>query len=570
VPGEREGGAHATADKSAKGRVLLLVGPDGNREQLERHLAERWDIVRPGGVAQTLPPFDLGLVDLAGFRRWQRELLAAKRREEPTFLPVVLVLSRAELRQQLKQAWQAADEFIITPVERREFSERIGLLLRARRLAVAQRAHLEYLVNYDRVTGLPNKALFMDRLGEAIRTASVLGVSLHVIAVHIPLVPILKSLGHDGMERLASIYSDRMRALLGEQSPLARLTTQAWALMLRPGAASQQVLETGARIQRIADAPVQLGGERVHVAPRIGIGIYPDDASDAAAALDCAMNALTQAKDSRPVFYSRSAQHEALRFIRTEARLHEALARGQFELWFQPQLRLRDRKVVGVEALVRWRLPDNELVPPGEFLAVAEASGLIRDVDRWVLDAACAAMQAWRAQGVGLERVAVNVSALDVAADDFADSVVTTLSRHHVPAAALELELTETALFEISDSSLQKLHRLRGLGVSVAIDDFGTGYSSLRYLHRLPISTLKVDKSFVDNIGDNETNATITRTIVSLARHFGLDTVAEGIESEDQAEFLASLDVNTGQGFLYARPMPERALRAWLSEANRS
>lgn len=553
---------------STVGRVLLLMGAGGNRERLAALLRDFCEVVQPRTDAIPEESFDLVVTDLAAFRSWHARLRDAKVREEPTFLPVVLVVSRGDLKRQLRSFWDTVDEFIVTPIEPREFAERISMLLRARQLAVAQRSHLAYVVNHDRTTGLPNKNLFMDRLMNAVRDASILGKRVHVSVVHIPLSRILKSLGHQGLERAATTCSSRLRALLGDDVSLARLTTEQWGLIHPPGTDIESVMDVCSRICGLSDQALEIENERLHVAPRIGIGVYPDDAPDAAGTLDCAISALSEANDSVPVFYSRDVQHQALRFIRTEARLHEALDGQQFEVWFQPQLDLADGGVVGTEALVRWRLPSGDLVPPGEFMGVAESTGLIREVDRWVLEASCEAMSRWRDDHVDIRRVSVNVSSEDVKAPDFADHVEQTLERYGLPPSTLELELTETTLFEIANDSLEKLIRLRRQGISIAADDFGTGYSSLSYIHRLPITTLKIDKAFVDDINHNENNAAITRTIVWLAKNFKLETVAEGIESRAQAAYLAALDVKVGQGFLYARPMPDAELRQWLKRQN--
>ncbi|MDN5850328.1 MAG: bifunctional diguanylate cyclase/phosphodiesterase, partial [Nitrococcus sp.] len=383
----------------------------------------------------------------------------------------------------------------------------------------------------------------------------------YVMVIHIPLARVMKSLGHLGLERAAMACSVRLKALLAEDLSLARLTTEEWGLIARPGTPMAAVLEICRRIQGLTAKPLMVLGERIRIAPHIGIGVYPHDAANAASTLDCAIAALSRTETEQPVFYSRNVQHQALRHIRTEARLHKALDEAQFELWYQPQVRLSDRKPVGVEALLRWRQPGGDLVLPGDFMAVAEASGLIRDIDRWVLDNACAAMRHWRTENNAPERISVNICAEDITAGDFVEMVTHTLARHELPPCALELELTETTLFEISADNLAKLDTLRDHGVRVAIDDFGTGYSSLSYLHRLPITTLKIDKSFVENVTYNLTNQAITRTIVWLAKNFKLDVIAEGIETVVQAEFLSALEVHTGQGFLYGRPVPEALLR---------
>lgn len=227
---------------------------------------------------------------------------------------------------------------------------------------------------------------------------------------------------------------------------------------------------------------------------------------------------------------------------------------------------MSDRSFIGAEALVRWRLPGGELVPPNDFIAIAESTGLVAQIDRWMLARACALMQSWRRKSGEHHRISVNISAQHLQLPDFVSVVRTSLEAHDLPPSVLELELTETALVELSTENLDKLNTLRTLGVNIALDDFGTGYCSLSYLHRLPITTLKIDKSFIDNITHDRTNAAITQTIVWLARNCGLEVVAEGVETEEQAEHLAALDVEIGQGYLFGRPMTERGFLRWLRQ----
>lgn len=558
--------ARATQEEPQRGRLLVLLPPGSNRDLLCRHLGEQYDIVQFNGETFPDEAFDLAIVDAASFRLWYTQLTDAKEREEPTFLPVVLTLTHNELRHRLRAFWDVVDEFVVTPIDRNELSERVAMLLRARRMAVAQRSRLAYLVNHDRATGLPNKNLFMDRLANALRDASLLDWKVATAVVHIPLARILKSLGHQGLESAALACSRRLRSLLGDDVSLARLSTEEWGVIHHSRDSIDSIIDVCARAQKLADKPIEIGDELVHVSPRIGIALYPDDATSASALLDCAVSALSEAKTSQPVFYSPDVQRHALKFIRTEARLHEALEKQQFELWYQPQINLVNGDVIGVEALVRWRLPNGQLVPPMEFIPVAEAVGLIQQIDRWVLNEACRVMQHWSNAAVGVPRVSVNVSAEDINAPGFSTHVKEMLQTHRLPPPTLELEITETTLFEISEENMAKLNELKQMGVSIAVDDFGTGYSSLSYLHRLPITTLKIDKSFVDKVDRDKADEAVAATIVWLARNFALETVAEGIETESQAEKLRSMGVTTGQGYHYARPMPANDLIKWLAE----
>jgi len=569
------GGGRPTPEASERidaeppnGRVLLLVGSGGrgNRDRLREYLNGAYELIEPDERAGSVQAFDLAIVDVPNFQRWQDWLMDAKVRDEPTFLPVILILSHAEMRHRLRHHWHIIDEFIVAPVDKSEFAERIAMLMRTRQLALSQRSHLMYLVTHDRVTGLPNKSLFMERLTHTIHDASVLGSDLQVMVVQVPLSRIMQSMGHQGLDRAAIMLSKRLQTLLGDEVTLARLTTEEWAVLYRPGTSMSRLCEAGRAIMGIAERPMTIGEENIVVSPRTGIAGYPGDAADAFGVLNCAISALSKAQGlpQAPMFYSRDVQHQALRYIRTEARLYEALDQAQFELWFQPQLRLGSLEVTGVEALIRWRLPGGELVPPGEFLPVAESSELIIDIDRWVLNKACAMMASWRGHPDAPARVAINVSSPSLMRPGFIEEVFDLLERYELPPPSIELELTESSFLDSSAPCLDALTRLRDYGASIAVDDFGTGYSSLSYLHRLPITTVKIDKSFIDDIHQNSTNEAITQAVVWLSQHFTLETIAEGIETSEQAAYLASIGVDTVQGFLYARPMAEEQLFAWL------
>lgn len=554
------------AEQGEPSRVLLLMGPGGNRRLMIEHLRELCTVVEPNDEGLVPQDVDLAIVGPAGLRAWREWLQEAKERAAPTFLPVMLVLPRSAFRQGARAHWDLIDEFVVAPIDRQEFSERVSMLLRARRLALAQRSHLAYLATHDRATGLPNQNLFLDRLADAVRDATVLNTTVHVAAVHLPLERVVKSLGHHGMETITEKVSARLAGLLEDRVSLARLTTETWGFFHRPGTPLEAVVALCSRLRKLASEAIEVAGERVYLTPRIGVAAYPHDGRDGPSTLDSATGALSEAQDSEPVFYSQEMQRRALRSIRTESRLHQAIANDEFELWFQPQIDLATGGTVAVESLVRWRLRTGELVPPGEFIGVAEATGLIREIDRWVLRTACATMNRWLRDGVPVQRVAVNVTVQDLKAPDFVAAVEEAVAGCGLTPAALELELTETALLEAGDDNLAKLNRLREAGFSVAADDFGQGYSSLAYLHALPISTLKIDREFVSDMLEDGTDAAIVEAIVWLAEKFGLHTIAEGVETEEQAQRLTKLGVDVAQGFLYGKPMPEEELRRWLRQ----
>jgi|GEM_PF-2686127 len=552
-------GTHGADDDAIRrSRVLLLVHGSGNRRQLREHIGRHHALVEPSGDELPAEGFDLVILDGPGFRHWRARLAEARNDEAPVFLPVMLVLPRDDLRRRASAHWDIVDEFVVTPLDRTEFLERVAMLLRARHMAAEQQDRLAHIVNHDSSTGLPNQGLFLERLQTAIHHAAVLDQSVFTVVVHVPLSWIMKSLGHEGLERAARACTTRLRHLVEDEHSLARLTTEQWGLMIGPVSSPDEVTEFCRRLGGITESPLEVARERIHVDTYIGVGGYPGDATTAAGTLDCAFGALSRTETpGEPYFYSRSVQLQALRYIRTESQLRKALERQEFELWFQPKMQLADATIFGAEALVRWRLASGELVPPGEFIPVAESSGLVRRIDRWVLESACATLARWRDDDGPTLRMAINITPADIAEPDFVEWVRDLLGHYGLLPQSIELELTETMFCNTDEATLDRLRGLKEYGVNVAVDDFGTGYSSLGYLNRLPVNVLKVDKSFVDAVPDDPYGVGITRAIVSLAHEFGLEVVAEGIERREQLEFLRSIGVERGQGYLMGRPMPE-------------
>lgn len=550
-------------------KVLLAISRNGNLKRIKEYLSETYSLIEPEDLPVNAPDsegYDLAIVDSGGYKQFEGLIHSAKQRAEPTFLPTMVILTKVELQNRDQLQGGLVDEFIVTPIDKVEFSERISMLMRARTQALVQQGQLAHLTTHDRVTGLPNFYSMSERLAETILDASILNQSVQVVVLKLTVARIMNSLGHKGLDQAAKICSERLKALLPAGVFLARLTTDTWGLIQPPGQPLDALLEQCQSFQKASEQHLEIDTEFVHVDLTIGVGIYPLDASDGPRTLDCAINAISSASGPKPHFYSQKVQHEALRYIRTETRLRDALEQEQFELWYQPQVRLDDMAISGVEALVRWRLPNGHLAPPGDFISVAESTGLIVPLDRWVIKQACQSMSEWRSQHVKIDRIAVNVSSVDVQKPDFADYVRSQLERCRLPPPTLEIELTESTLFEAGDLSLKKLDELRNLGMDIAIDDFGTGYSSLSYIHRLPINILKIDKSFVQDILTVRSNVAITKTIVWLAKNFNLMTIAEGIETEEQANFLKSLNVDIAQGYYYAKPMPASDFTTWLKD----
>ncbi|WP_421621751.1 putative bifunctional diguanylate cyclase/phosphodiesterase [Alkalilimnicola ehrlichii] len=556
-----------SADTDQAGRILLLMEGRGNRQQLANLLSARYRVVQVEDGHLPAEGFDLAIADGPALLRWQDALYEAKHAQQPVFLPVMLVLPRADLRSRAGRLRSIVDEFVVSPIDRAELLERLEMLLRARHQALAQRDQFVRIVNYDRATRLPNRNLFHEQVRTAIEAAKAKGESVHVVAVHTPFTRVLETFGQRGLDHAAAACAERFCHLAGDDVGLARLGTEHWGAMLFDDASPMdRVLPLCTRLSKVERHPIEVAGEPIRPQVRIGVASYPDDGSDAETVISAANIAATQANEGEPAFFSPSWREAVLDHLRTEAALHDALEQGQFELWLQPKLRLADNRVAGAEALIRWRLPSGELVPPGQFIPVAESSGLIRRITPWILATACRTVAGLRADGARDFVLAVNVTPADVSASDFAARLQALCAEHDLPPQAIELELTETMLCETGADTIGRLRALREVGFGIAIDDFGTGYSSLGYLHQLPVDTLKIDKQFIDGVPGEAGSDTVTRAIIHLAREFALETVAEGIENEDQLAYLRAAGVVLGQGYYIARPMPANDFAQWLAE----
>jgi EAL domain-containing protein (putative c-di-GMP-specific phosphodiesterase class I) len=331
---------------------------------------------------------------------------------------------------------------------------------------------------------------------------------------------------------------------------------------------------SAAEVSRALDAitaacfgdPFQLHGQELRVAGRAGVALYPADGGDADTLLRNAEAALRLGRRNGEslVFYAPEMNARVADALATETRLRGALERREFVLHYQPKTRIADGRIVGVEALIRWQDPDRGLIPPGQFIHILEETGMIAEVGRWAVSQALLDHAAWEARGCGLPHVAVNVSAIQLQRKDFVDSVIDAVQRTGDNPEALQLEITESLLMHDVEAGIRKLSILRGMGIGVAMDDFGTGYSSLSYIARLPLDTVKIDRSFISGVTANAEDATIVSGIVALVHSLKLRVVAEGVETLEQAQHLASLGCDEAQGYYYSRPVPAAQIEALM------
>ena len=423
---------------------------------------------------------------------------------------------------------------------------------------------LAHLAQHDPLTGLPNRLLFSRRAEHALNTARLAHRNCALLLIDLDhFQNVNDSFGHGVGDRLLMAVVERLQSGLGEEVTLARLGGDEFAVLVEGELRSGQATALGQALLEGMRAPFVIDGHTLFISASMGISVFPDDAQGAEQLLRNADSALFQAKArgrSSYALYTEELTARAQQHIEVTAELRQALADGQLCVHYQPVHALRDTAMVGVEALVRWQHPERGLVPPGQFIPIAERSGLIAEIDTWVLATACRQMRQWQVEGKALDFVAVNISSRLFSHHDLCRQVEEVLAETQLAPAHLELEVTESAVMDDPDRALEQLHHLRDLGLQLAIDDFGTGYSSLLRLKRLPVHKLKIDQGFVAGLPGDEDDVAITTAIIALARSMGMQVHAEGIEQADQARFLLEHGCGLAQGYWFGRPVEASAL----------
>ncbi len=429
-------------------------------------------------------------------------------------------------------------------------------------LTSAKRAEalIERLAFHDTLTGLPNRSLLRDRLRQAIDEAEQGGTSVALGLLDIDRFKTLnEAIGHGTADELLHRLARRFEAVVRRGDTVARVAGDEFAFVLPSMADTAAALRMGEQILGALRETWELGGHTFTVTGSLGLALYPYDGEDAFELLENAERALRRARDAggdRQQFYDLSMNLEAAERLEIEQGLRTAIAEGQLDVHYEPQISLEDGSVRGVEALVRWHHPERGLLMPASFIAIAEDSGQIGRIGEWVLRQACTQVANCNAKGGSELRVAVNLSPRDLLSGTLPATIADVLAATGLAPHLLEIELTETAVITELEASCRALEHVRDLGVSVVLDDFGTGYASLSHLHGLPIDKVKIDRSFVARCEEDEGAANIVAALVSLAHSLHLRVVAEGIETPGQAKFLRSLGCDEAQGYLISHPAP--------------
>ncbi len=425
---------------------------------------------------------------------------------------------------------------------------------------------LNRLAYHDALTGLPNRLLLLDRISHAIRRAGRSGAHFALLFIDLDRFKnINDTLGHQVGDELLMAVADRILKRLRAEDTLSRLGGDEFILLMEEISNEQQAAHLARELLRLLGKPYHIAGHDIFLSASIGISLHPEDGADAESLIKHADTAMYRAKEGGRngyQFYTREQSVAAFQRFSLEAALHRALERKEFELHYQPQMDLASGRVTAMEALLRWRHPDLGLIPPDQFIPVAEETGLILSIGEWVLETACRETLICQQLCGHPLSVAVNLSPLELQRGDPVSRVRRVLAETGLPAAQLELEITEGSAMHRGEESVAMLHELNGLGVRLAIDDFGSGYSNLGYLKKLPVSTLKIDRVFVRDLPDDNEDAAITRAIVALGHSLNLRVLAEGVETEAQRDFLVIHGCDMQQGYLLAKPQPlEEAAR---------
>jgi len=486
----------------------------------------------------------------------------------------VLMITALQDNSSVERAFAAgASDYIPKPIHYAVLSQRVRRIIEANR-AEKRIRHLAY---NDVLTNLPNRTLFFELLGKSIDHARVASQQVAVLFMDLDRFKYVNdNLGHDIGDRLLQGVAQRVRQTVRSADAVARLGGDEFTVVLNELESPAAAATAAHNIVRALSAPFPIEGHDIFVTASVGIAMFPHDGGDVASLVKHADSAMYRAKRTNTgfQFYESSMEHSISEHVRLESDLRRAMEQQQqLEVYYQPQVCLTSHRIIGMEALVRWRHPARGMIPPADFIPLAEETGIINQLGDWVLRTACAQLQQFIRNGLPEMRVAVNLSVRQLLQKDFAASVEAVLADTGLPPKLLELEITESTLMENAQDTLAALHRLRELGVRLSIDDFGTGYSSLSYLKRFPVDIIKIDRSFVQDLPQDSDDAAIVSAIIALAHSLRLEVVAEGVETDQQLAFLASRSCDLMQGYHLSPAIPadqfEDLARRMIKKINR-
>ncbi|MBN9386423.1 MAG: EAL domain-containing protein [Chloroflexi bacterium] len=500
---------------------------------------------------------------------------------ETNAIPFIFLTAKADksdIRQGMKLG---ADDYLTKPYNRIDLLDAISSRL-TKQNVLNQRfydqvqqveARLNYALYYDTLTGLPNRLLFREQFLKILAAKPIADPVVAVIYLSLDRYSqIRNNLGLNSANLLLKAVAVRLKETLGENASISRLQADEFVLFISGNSASLNAAQTCQAILGKLALPYELNQLEVYTTASLGIGLYPENGTELEELLDNARISMLYTRErggNNFEFYKAEKFTRSLELVKLETSLHHALERNELEIHYQPQVSIQQGNIVGAEALLRWKHPEKGFVPPVTFIPLAEENGLIHEIGDWVLKTACLKVKSWQKAGLPPIRISVNVSSHQIYRPDFLDKVRRITQQTGLPLENLELELTEsTLLHEVSIANIV-LRRLRAVGIKIAIDDFGTGYSSLSYLKQFPFDTLKIDRQFVQNIGQDPESSAITLATIQMAHNLNLKVIAEGVETESELEFLRKHACEEIQGYYYSRPLPEGEFEKLLASNKR-
>jgi diguanylate cyclase (GGDEF)-like protein len=568
--------------------VILVIDDDEQiRGLLLNFFKDRYTCREAGSAEEALlmlgrESFELVISDINMGGMSGLELLPHVHSLSPDSI-VLMISGQNNIETAIEAQRAGAFDYILKPLDIRQVEAAVeralqqGLLIQERRrykdqleqLLSERTAEVNRLANYDTLTGLPNRTLFEDRLEQAVAVAQRSGELLAVLFTSLDqFKKVNDTLGHACGDQLMKQLAARLHGCVAEGDTLARFGEDEFAVILNNVKGVKDVIEIIGSMCASMQPPFVLDGSKIFATASVGVSLFPDDSRESHSLLNNAVSALYRARNSggdQHCFYTEDMNAKASKQFALETSLRRALDNQEFVLHYQPRLAVDSLQITGVEALVRWQHPQLGMVPPAEFIPLAEESGLVLPLGEWVLRTACRQNRAWQDQGFPAIRMGVNVAAQQLRQAGLAASVQQILRETELAPEWLDLELTESSIMSNAQGAIDELTTLKQSGVTISIDDFGTGFSSLSYLKRLPLDALKIDQSFVRDVTTDPDDAALVMAIVTLAHNLRLHVVAEGVENEEQLRFLHLLRCDEVQGYLFSRPVTAAELPALLA-----
>ncbi|MGD8415747.1 MAG: EAL domain-containing protein [Pseudomonadales bacterium] len=422
----------------------------------------------------------------------------------------------------------------------------------------------------DPLTGLPNEYFFRDRVRQAIAYATRYGNTLSILVVGIDnLSTVNTTMGRTVGDEVLGVIADRLSDTVRKSDSVSRLAADQFTVLLTNVREAEDAARVAGKLLKAVSEALQIEDRQLHLTASVGISVFPSDGSDAETLIQCAEAAMHEVKrrgKNGLHMYSEQLGLRAAERLEIEADLHRALTDEEFEIYYQPKMDTFSGRVVSAEALIRWNHPDKGMVPPAAFISIAEDTGLIMEIGDWVTSTACREAAGWQQYVTDPITLSVNLSLRQLEQENVIETIMRALVAANLDSELLQVELTESLFLRDPRYVAGVLERFRELGISVAIDDFGTGYSSLSQLSRLPIDTLKIDRTFIEGIPDDPDALILVDAIVQLGRNLSLTVVAEGVETAAHLDFLREIGCHQCQGYFFARPMPANRFRAFLTD----